>query len=107
MGLLVSPMYLRRSKKSLAKIREFRLEIGQIVRSKAGRDKGQVLVVYDYFDESHVLVVDGKRRRLDSPKKKKEKHLQKSKRIIDKKEMVNDCRIRKIIQSFEKNEEDH
>ncbi len=83
------------------------LRKGQIVRSLAGRDKGQILVVVDRFDDSHVLVVDGKRRLLDKPKKKKEKHLQDYKTIIDEKEMVNDCRIRKIIQMFEKNEEVH
>lgn len=83
------------------------LKKGQIVRSLAGRDKGQILVVVDHFDDSHVLVVDGKRRRLDKPKKKKAKHLQDYKTIIDEMEMVNDCRIRKIIQSFEKNEEVH
>ena len=74
------------------------LRKGQIVRSLAGRDKGQILVVVDRFDDSHVL---------DKPKKKKEKHLQDYKTIIDEKEMVNDCRIRKIIQMFEKNEEVH
>ena len=78
------------------------LRKGQIVRSLAGRDKGQILIVVDRFDDSHVLVVDGKRRLLDKPKKKKEKHLQDYKTIIDEKEMVNDCRIRKIIQMFEK-----
>ena len=83
------------------------LRKGQIVRSLAGRDKGQILVVVDRFDDSHVLVVDGKRRLLDKPKKKKEKHLQDYKTIIDEKEMVNHCRIRKIIQMFEKNEEVH
>ncbi len=81
------------------------LRKGQIVRSLAGRDKGQILIVVDRFDNSHVLIVDGKRRLLDKPKKKKEKHLQDYKTIIDEKEMVNDCRIRKIIQTFEKNEE--
>ncbi|MDO5649942.1 MAG: KOW domain-containing protein [Gallicola sp.] len=81
------------------------LKKGQIVRSLAGRDKGQILIVVDRFDSSHVLIVDGKRRLLDKPKKKKEKHLQDYKTIIDEKEMVNDCRIRKIIQMFEKDEE--
>lgn len=81
------------------------LEKGQIVRSLAGRDKGSIMLVIDYCDESHVFVVDGKRRQLENPKKKKIKHLQEYKTIIEQEEIVNDCRIRKIIQSFEKNEE--
>ena len=83
------------------------LKKGQIVRSLAGRDKGQILLVIDHFNDSHVLIVDGKRRSLGIPKKKKIKHLQAYKTIMDEQDMVNDCRIRKIFQSFEKNEEVH
>ncbi|MEN1762141.1 MULTISPECIES: KOW domain-containing RNA-binding protein [Anoxynatronum] len=50
------------------------LQIGQVVRSIQGRDKGRYLVVIDVLDETHALLVDGKLRRLDRPKKKKSKH---------------------------------
>lgn len=49
---------------------------GQIVRSKAGRDKGYVFFVVKILDDDHVLIADGDRRKSDNPKKKKIRHLQ-------------------------------
>lgn len=49
---------------------------GQVVRSKAGHDKGDILMVVAVLDAKHVLVVDGHRRPLERPKKKRVKHLQ-------------------------------
>lgn len=51
------------------------LKIGQIVRSKAGRDKDRVFVVKQILDNQIALVCDGDLRKLSSPKKKKVKHL--------------------------------
>lgn len=51
------------------------LRIGQIVKSKAGRDKDRVFIVSQILDEQYVLVCDGDLRKLSSPKKKKVKHL--------------------------------
>lgn len=51
------------------------LQIGQIVKSKAGRDKGKVFIIYQILDDNYVLVCDGDLRKLCSPKKKKVKHL--------------------------------
>ena len=48
---------------------------GQIVISKAGRDKHRPLVVTG-FDGNSVLVCDGKERPLERPKKKNPRHLQ-------------------------------
>ena len=50
-------------------------EIGQVVISKAGRDKGECFVVFDVQGE-FLQLVDGKRRRAANPKKKKTKHIQ-------------------------------
>lgn len=58
------------------------LVIGQIVKSKAGRDKDRLFVVIDLFDDVHVLVADGDLRKLEKPKKKKVKHLQKYNKVI-------------------------
>lgn len=49
--------------------------IGQVVKSRAGRDKGRILLVLEIFDKEYVLVVDGDLRKIDNPKKKKVKHL--------------------------------
>jgi ribosomal protein L14E/L6E/L27E len=48
---------------------------GQIVFSKAGRDKNHYFIVIDY-QTPYVYLVDGKTRRLETPKKKKDKHIQ-------------------------------
>ena len=48
---------------------------GQVVYSKAGRDKGHYFIVIDYI-EPFLYLCDGKLRRLENPKKKKEKHVQ-------------------------------
>ena len=47
---------------------------GQIVRSKAGRDKGLYLVVLAQAGD-RVLVADGRRRLLSAPKAKNPAHL--------------------------------
>ena len=48
--------------------------IGQVVKSKAGRDKGRIFIVIE-VDGEYAYLVDGDFRRLDKPKKKKIKHL--------------------------------
>ena len=50
------------------------MKIGQIVFSKAGRDKDKVLTVISSNDRE-VFVVDGKERPLERPKLKNPKHL--------------------------------
>ena len=57
-------------------IRKNDLVPGKIVKSKAGHDKGCVFFVVEVLDDDYVLIADGDRRRYDSPKKKKVKHLQ-------------------------------
>ena len=51
------------------------MKIGQIVYSKAGRDKGKALSVISSND-SKIFVVDGKERPLERPKLKNPKHLE-------------------------------
>lgn len=50
-------------------------ELGQIVKSTAGRDSGEYFIIVQK-DEQYVYLVDGASRRLEAPKKKKKKHLQ-------------------------------
>ena len=54
---------------------------GQIVKSKSGHDKGNVFFVMEVMDDEYVLIADGDRRKSESPKKKKVKHLQPYNRI--------------------------
>lgn len=48
---------------------------GYFVQSLAGHDKGKIYVI-EHTDDAYVYVVDGKYKLLDSPKKKKRKHIQ-------------------------------
>ena len=49
--------------------------IGQLVKSKAGRDKDRVFIIIDIVDEQYVLIADGDLRKVDHAKKKKIRHL--------------------------------
>lgn len=87
------------------------LSVGQIVKSKSGRDKGECFIVYEILDDEYVLLVDGKLRKLDKPKKKKVKHLQKYNEIIENFNQIkneinfNDALIRRLITSKKIQEE--
>ncbi len=84
------------------------ITVGQVVKSKAGRDKDKLFVVLSIVDESYVMVVDGKLRKIESPKKKKIKHLSLYNSIIsdlsDKKanKEMNNAYIRKVLSPFNK-----
>ena len=49
---------------------------GNIVLSKAGRDKGKYFIVLKVVDAEYVLIADGSLRKVDNPKLKKCKHLE-------------------------------
>ena len=49
---------------------------GQLVKSKAGHDKGDIFFVMKKIDDDYVLIADGDRRKSEKPKKKNIKHLQ-------------------------------
>lgn len=56
-------------------MKEQSFEKGDIVLSRAGRDRGRAFVVIDVLDSEYVLTADGRLRTLERPKKKKRKHL--------------------------------
>lgn len=51
-------------------------QVGQLVKSKAGRDNDRLFLIYDVLNEAFVRVVDGDCRKVSNPKKKNLKHLQ-------------------------------
>lgn len=53
------------------------IKVGMVVCSKAGRDKGERSIVISLENE-YAYVVNGELRKVDKPKKKKLKHLQKT-----------------------------
>lgn len=71
---------------------------GMIVRSAAGRDKGNFLVVLKADDE-FVYLADGKERKLASPKKKRIKHVKFTNTVIDT-DSLTDKKLRSVIVEF-------
>ena len=61
---------------------------GQLVRSKAGRDKTRTLAVLA-VDGSMLLVADGDLRKLDNPKRKKMQHV--AERASEKRSTTQGC----------------
>ena len=52
------------------------ITISDVVVSKAGRDQGEWFYVLD-ADETYLLLVNGRDRPMDKPKRKKRKHVEK------------------------------
>ena len=54
---------------------------GQIVKAKAGRDKDGFFIIKE-IDGQYAYIVNGKSRKVDSPKKKKLIHLALTARVV-------------------------
>lgn len=85
------------------------IAVGQVVKSRAGRDKGKVFLVLEILDSQNVLIVDGDLRKLDNPKQKKLKHLIVYNTVLpelqyklDNKIKINNAYIRKLLEPFNK-----
>ncbi len=50
-------------------------EVGRVVQSTQGRDRGRLFIVTSVVDGDFVLMADGELRKADHPKRKKIKHL--------------------------------
>ena len=73
--------------------------VGRIVCSKAGSDKGSFLVVLNY-ENGRVMVADGKRYKIFSPKAKNPKHLALTERTLKSDEYLTDKQLRKTLAVF-------
>ena len=51
------------------------IEVGRVVISKAGRDRGRAFLVVGEVDDDFVMVANGALRKMDPQKKKRRKHL--------------------------------
>lgn len=56
-------------------IKKCGIDLGSIVQSLAGRDKGNLFIVVE-IDENYVYLVDGDIRKVENPKRKKIKHVE-------------------------------
>lgn len=84
------------------------VQIGQVVYSKSGHDKGDALMVFSVEGE-YVWLVDGRRRKLEKPKRKKIIHVQPTSYIeeetagkILRKEYLLDAEVAKALKKYQK-----
>ena len=82
------------------------VKIADIVISTAGREKGKPFLVYE-VDESRVLLVDGRYRKLENPKHKNVKHIRfaarpedETARILRRGGQSANSAIRKVLAAF-------
>jgi len=80
------------------------LRVGQLVYSRAGRDRGRPFLVWDILSPRRILLVDGKLRRVAKPKPKNILHVQPVNRWAedialkrDRGESVSDAEVRRAI----------
>ena len=74
--------------------------VGTIVFSKAGRDKGDILLVIK-TEGNYAYVCDGILRKTEKPKKKKLMHLQRTNIVAEiNSETITDCQVRKILAEY-------
>jgi len=59
------------------------ISIGQLVKSKAGRDKDRTFIIIAIIDDQYVTIVDGDLRRVEKTKRKKIRHLSKINRVSE------------------------
>ena len=72
---------------------------GSIVRSIAGRDKGDLFIVLSR-EGDFVYLANGELRKVDHPKKKKLKHLQGTNSVSDFVGKVTNSEVRKALAEF-------
>ncbi len=72
------------------------LKIGQVVKSTAGHDKGDLMVIAG-FENEKVLVCDGKHRKQEKPKCKNRKHLQETEMFLEPDSMATNKMLRKAL----------
>ena len=58
------------------------IEVGSIVISKAGRDRGRLFLVVEEVDADFVMIANGELRKLDRLKKKRRRHLKPTGTVI-------------------------
>ncbi|MBQ4559128.1 MAG: KOW domain-containing RNA-binding protein [Tyzzerella sp.] len=77
-----------------------RIEKGMLAKSKAGHDKGKTYIIYK-VDETYVYLVDGIIRKIENPKRKKQKHIQLICETHDVSGM-DDVGIKRVLKLFDK-----
>lgn len=74
---------------------------GLVVKAKAGRDKDDFFIVMD-FNEKEAFICNGKRRKIEKPKKKNIKHLALTNTVSPLSELTSNKKIKSFLNKFEK-----
>ena len=76
---------------------------GMMARSKAGRDKGSLYLILKAEGE-YVYLIDGNRRPLAKPKKKKYRHIQIIKQVPEEwnPDRLSDDNVKRMLKEYEK-----
>lgn len=80
------------------------IEQGCIVKSIAGRDQERYFMVLG-LQNDFCLLADGKLRKLESPKRKRIKHVQKTNTVLDFSAIKTNHQLRKALAAFRENAE--
>lgn len=72
------------------------IRIGTVVRSTAGHDKGELLLVVG-FESNMALICDGRQRPLERPKRKNPKHIQATSFVLTEDEVATNRRLKKAL----------
>lgn len=82
-------------------------KVGDLVVSQKGRDENRIFLIVDKISEDYVLIADGYFRKIETPKKKKIKHITHynvaNERIMQKLQegkKITNAELRKMIKSF-------
>ena len=73
---------------------------GQLVRSKAGRDKTRTLAVLA-VEEQMLLLADGDLRKLDNPKRKKMQHVAPTTTVLENELLKSDQQLSDAIAAYD------
>ena len=73
--------------------------VGQIVCSRAGKDKNCFSVIIK-ITEKRVFIANGKSVKLKKPKPKNPKHLNPTKTVLEQKQLLTNVRLRKALATF-------
>ena len=75
------------------------MEVGQIVCSRAGRNKNCFSVIIK-ITEKRVFIADGKSYKLNSLKAKNPKHLNPTKTVLEQEQLLTDKKLREALATF-------
>lgn len=74
-------------------------QTGMIVRSNSGHDRNRFYVLVK-LEDRFGYIADGKRRKLQNPKKKNLLHLSKTNRIVELDQINTDLKLRRVLWDY-------